>query len=201
MRRGSSTLVFAISLAACQTVCAQNPPEPLSVSAKWRNFIQETASPLTLGAVVFNGGAAHITNSDPRYGSDSRAFASQFGASMADIASQNFLGDFLIASAFHEDPRYFREGPAHGFWSRAAYAMSRAFLIRTDAGRESFNWSNVLGTAMSAGLSNVYYPPASRSGRVTAIHFGLSTAGTGFAKLVPEFWPDFRDTFFKRHKS
>jgi hypothetical protein len=171
----------------------------LSVAGKWHNFVAETVSPLTLGAGIFNAGFSHLTNSDPRYGTDSEAFAQRFGASIADIATQNFFGDFVLASAFHEDSRYVRKGVPYSKWSRFVYAVSRAVIIRTDAGGTSFNWSNVLGTAMSAGLSNAYYPAPSRTGGAMIIHFVTSVAGAGFANLAPEFWPDFKKKVFKRH--
>jgi hypothetical protein len=172
---------------------------PLSTRGKWHNFVDETVSPFTLGGGVFNGSLSHLTNSDPRYGTNSEAFAQRFGASVADIATQNFFGDFLLASAFHEDPRYLRKGAPYSKLSRFAYAVSRAVVIRTDAGGSTFNWSNVLGTAMSAGLSNAYYPPPSRTGGAMIIHFASSVAGAGFANLAPEFWPDFKRKVFKRH--
>jgi hypothetical protein len=62
--------------------------------------VAETVNPLTLGGGVFNAGLSHLTNSDPRYGTDSAAFAQRFGASAADITTQNFFGDCLLASAF-----------------------------------------------------------------------------------------------------
>jgi len=43
---------------------------------------------------------------------------------------------------------------------------------------------------MSAGLSNAYYPRASRTGGATALHFVTSWIGTGLGDLAPEFWPD-----------
>jgi hypothetical protein len=52
---------------------------------------------------------------------------------------------------------------------------------------------------MSAGLSNAYYPPPSRTGGAMIIHFASSVAGAGFANLAPEFWPDFKRKVFKRH--
>ncbi|HLJ17201.1 MAG TPA: hypothetical protein VKV15_22090 [Bryobacteraceae bacterium] len=172
---------------------------PLSVSQKWRLFENETVSPLTLGAGVFNAMLSQATNSDPRYGEGYGPFAQRLGASVADIASQNFFGDFLLASVLHEDPRYVRMGPGHSFWSRFGYAVSRALVIRSDTGGNTFNWSNVAGTAMSAGLSNAYYPPASRTGGAMAIHFGTSVMGAGFANLFPEFWPDFRQWIRRHH--
>jgi hypothetical protein len=48
-------------------------------------------------------------------------------------------------------------------WPRIGYSISRAMIARTDSGEVTFNWSNVVGCAMSAGLSNAYYPPLSRT--------------------------------------
>ncbi len=191
--------VLAIAIFFTPLLRAQQSDEPLSVNDKWHNFVNETVNPLVLGAGFFNAGISHLTNSAPKYGTDSGAFAARFGASMADIASQNFFGDFLFASAFHENPRYVRRGPRYGFWSRLGYAISRAVVIRSDTGANTFNWSNVLGTGVSAGLSNAYYPPASRNARATLWHFGNGVLGAGLGNLAPEFWPDFRDKFFRRH--
>jgi len=88
-------------------------------------FVHETVSPLTLGGSTFNAAFSQVTNTDPKYGVDSVAFGKRFGASIADIVSQNFFGDFVVASVFHEDPRYFRMGERHSLKYRAGYAISR----------------------------------------------------------------------------
>ncbi|HXY11577.1 MAG TPA: hypothetical protein VEI52_27330 [Terriglobales bacterium] len=166
---------------------------------KWTNFVHETASPLTFGGGAFNATFSQLTNTDPQYGANSVAYAERFAASMADIASQNFFGDFVVASVFHEDPRYFRKGPGAGFWSRVGYTLSRALVIRKDSGGNTFNFDNVLGSAFSTGFSNLYYPPASRTGKAMLMHFGIDVADNGFVNLAPEFWPDFRDKVLRRH--
>jgi len=166
---------------------------------KWNNFVRETASPLTLGGGAFNATFSQLTKTDPQYGVGTAAYAERFAASLADIASQNFFGDFVVASVLHEDPRYFRKGPGHGFWSRVGYSISRAVVIRKDSGSETFNFDNVLGSAASTGFSNIYYPPASRTGKAMAMHFGIDMADNGFVNLAPEFWPDFRDKVLRRH--
>ena len=186
-------ILVVLSLAALH---AQDPA--LTTSGKWHNFVDETASPLTLGATIFNAGVSQVTNSDPRYGLGRPAFGQRIGASAADIASQNFFSDFLLASALHEDTRYFRRGPEYRFWSRVGYAVSRSVVVRKDEGGDTFNWANVTGTAMSVGLSNAYYPSASRTSGAMALHFATSVAGAGFGNLAPEFWPDFRH-WLKRH--
>jgi hypothetical protein len=110
---------------------------------------------------------------------------------MADITTQNFFSDFLMASALHEDTRYRRMGEGHKLWPRVGYAISRAVWTRTDSGAGTFNWANVLGTGLSAGLANAYYPEASRTAPITFANWGTGVAGTGLFNLMPEFWPDF----------
>jgi hypothetical protein len=169
-----------------------------SVDEKWNYFVHETIAPFTPAAGAFNAAVSQATRSAPLYGRHWGAYPKRFGASIGDIFSQNFFGDFLLASAFHEDTRYVRRGPTHRTWPRIGYAVSRALIVRRDSGGEIFNWANVLGTAMSAGLSNAYYPPVSRTARESATNWGTSVAGSGLANLMPEFLPDF-SAWLKRH--
>ena len=189
-------LAFLCCIAASPLALAQNTGEPAlpppSVSEKFEHFETETFAPITLGAGAFNAAVSQISNSTPLYGRQLwPAYPERFGSAVADIASQNFFGDFLLASAFHEDTRYVRRGPESRLLPRIAYAVSRALVTRTDAGGATFNWSNVAGTAMSAALSNAYYPAASRTARASAVNWGTSVGGAGLANLLPEFWPDF----------
>ncbi len=166
----SSGLILNILL-LCTAALAQSsiqlaPPDEPAINTnqkRWTNFVHETAGPLTAGGGAFNAVFSQLTDTDPQYGKGGSAFAKRLGASYADIAAQNFFGDFLVASAFHEDPRYYRKGPGHSLTYRAAYAISRAFVIRKDDGTNGFNFDNVVGSAMSAGFSNLYYPPPSRT--------------------------------------
>ena len=112
--------------------------------------------------------------------------------------SQNFFADFLLASALHEDTRYVRKGPSRKLWPRVGYAISRAVVTRTDAGAAAFNFANVGGCAMSAGLSNAYYPPVSRTTSVSLTNLGTGIAGSGLTNLMPELGPDV-GRWLKRH--
>jgi hypothetical protein len=199
---------FVFMVLVCRALAQDAPPTvapPPSLAApsldeKWDFFIAETAAPFTLGAGALNATVSQVTRSAPLYGRHWKAYPKRFGASVGDIVSQNFFGDFLLASAFHEDTRYVREGPSHTLRHRVAYAISRAVVTRKDSGDRTFNWANVLGTAMSAGLSNAYYPPISRTPRETVTNWSTSVAGSGMANLMPEFWPDFRQWIKRRLK-
>lgn len=188
--------------ALAPTALAQNPEGPPSAAEKWELFESETFSPLTVGAGAFNAAVSQFTNSTPKYGSQLwPAYPERFGSAVGDIISQNFFGDFVLASAFHEDTRYTRRGPAHGLWERVGYAISRSVITQSDSGATTFNASNVLGTAMSAALSNAYYPPASRTAGASARNWATSVAGSGMAHLLPEFWPDFHAWMKRRFHS
>jgi hypothetical protein len=174
---------------------------PSSVSEKWDLFYSETVSPFTLAAAGFNATVSQMTRSAPLYGKHpwkDGAFPKRAGASLGDIVSQNFFSDFLLASAFHEDTRYVRMGSSRKRWSRIGYAISRSVITRTDSGNPTFNFANVLGSGMSAGLSNAYYPPVSRTMSVSLTNLGTSVAGSGFANLMPELGPDVSQWFKKR---
>jgi hypothetical protein len=200
MRPWLLIFVLASALRAQDAETPAPSPPPPSVAEKWNLFETETIAPFTLGAAGFNAGVSQITHSAPLYGRHPwpTAYPKRFGASIGDIVSQNFFGDFVLASAFHEDTRYVRRGPSQRLWPRIGYAVTRSIVTRTDSGETTFNWSNVLGTGMSAALSNAYYPPVSRTARESATNWGTSIAGSGLANLMPEFLPDFR-RWVKRH--
>src|SRR5580658_1068684 len=199
MLRWFPMLVFVLALRA-QDAGSSAPLPPPSVAEKWNLFDTETVAPCTLGAGAFNAAVSQVTHSAPLYGRHPWpvAYPKRFGASIGDIVSQNFFSDFLLASAFHEDTRYKRRGSSHRLWPRIGYAITRSVVTQTDSGEAEFNWANVLGTGMSAALSNAYYPPVSRTSRAAATNWGTSIAGSGLANLMPEFWPDLR-RWTKRH--
>ena len=174
------------------------PTPPVTVAQKWQFFTEETVAPYILLASAANAGITQVLKTDPQYGVGTLALAKRFGASMGDNISQNFFADFVMASAFHEDTRYVRRGPSRGFWSRFGYAVSRAFVTRTDSGQPTVNWSNFVGCGLQAGLSNAYYPPPSRTLSITLINWADSIAATGFGNLFPEFLLDFKH-WLKRH--
>lgn len=90
----------------------------------------------------------------------------------------------------HEDPRYYRRG--HGSIAvRAAWAVSRIIVTRTDRDTCEFNYSEFLGNSLSAGIANGYYPrdrkPGDNLDRLTS-QLISDTISNG----LKEFWPDLK---------
>ena len=174
------------------------PVAPLTVKQKFGLFAKETFDPYTAAASAAGAALSQINNDDPKYGHGAGPYAQRFGAAVADVTTQNFFSDAVLASLLHEDPRYFRRGPEFGVWYRVGYALSRVVITRTDAGKERFNFSGILGMSMGIGLSNAYYPDSSVNGEEVGTRFGTSLIATALGNLLPEFWPDVHQKFFHR---
>jgi len=197
----SALLTGALFAVCLSTARAQDPAATAtspSIAEKWQFFEGETINPFVPMASAITAGIEQAIRADPQYGVGTRAFAERFGAAVGDNVSQNFFSDFAMASLLHEDTRYVRRGAGHGFWSRMGYAISRAFVTRTDSGARTANWSNFLGCGLQAGLSNAYYPPPSRTLAATAINWANSAGASGLGNIFPEFLPDFK-RWLKRH--
>ena len=59
-----------------------------------------------------------------------------------------------------QDPRYYQLGKG-SFWRRAGYAISYIFVTRADSGTIQFNATEIVGSALAAGISTYSYHPAS----------------------------------------
>jgi hypothetical protein len=71
--------------------------------------------------------------------------------------------------------------------------VSRIFVTRTDAGRETFNSSEIIGAAISASISTyTYHPRSDRTLTNTASVWGSSVGYDTITIVVKEFWPDIR---------
>jgi hypothetical protein len=170
----------------------EQPVQPLTVEQKFGLFYKETVDPFTAVAAAAGAALSQAGNGDPKYGRGSGAYGKRFAAAVADVSTQNFFSDAVMASILHEDPRYFRRGSEYGLWQRVGYALSRVVITHTDAGTRRFSYSQIIGMGIGIGLSNSYYPAASVNGREVASRFGTSLAALALTNLMGEFWPDLR---------
>jgi len=176
-----------------QTVSKPDEPYvPLPVREKWQLFVRETMDPYAFATAAAGAGISQWRDSDPKYGEGWSAYFQRFGAAQADLTTQNFFSDALLASVLHEDPRYFREGPGRPVLQRIGYAISRVVITRRDSGKDTFNTSGLGGMGLGIVLSNAYYPKQSRDGDEMESRIVTSLMGAMIGNLLPEFWPDIR---------
>ena len=85
-----------------------------------------------------------------------------------------------------------------GFKKRSWYAITRLFVIRTDAGKHEFNYSEFLGNATAAGISLTYHTKQERNFSSFAGDYATQIAIDAFANQLKEFWPDIRHKLHKK---
>ncbi len=83
---------------------------PLTAKQKFALFAKETLDPFTFASSAAGAALSQIDNDNPKYGHGAGPYAERFGAAMADVTTQNFFSDAVLASLLHEDPALFPQG-------------------------------------------------------------------------------------------
>jgi hypothetical protein len=97
----------------------------------------EVARPITLLPALYSASYEQLFNTDPKYGHDAGAFGEKFGASMLRSASVRVISDGILASAFHQDPRYYRGGEGSVIHRGQRSAMQALVRRRDDGASQS----------------------------------------------------------------
>jgi hypothetical protein len=162
---------------------------PLSAGQKYQLFFKSATDPWPFLLAAFLAGTDQADNSFPEYGQGLKGYGKRFGASYGDYFIGNFFGNAVLASAFHEDPRYYQKGTG-SYVRRGLWAASGTVWCKRDNGSWGPNYANVMGNMVGAAISNVYYPAPDRTVGGT-LERGVSvTAQAIIGSEVIEFWPD-----------
>lgn len=170
---------------------------PLATHQKFNLALKDTVDPFTFVLAGFYAGVAQWQNDFPQYGQGSAAYGKRFGAAYADQAIGNYLTEAILPALLHQDPRYFRKGSGRT-WRRVCYAVTRTVVTRKDTGKNTFNYSEIVGNAMGAGISNLYYPASRSPGEETGEKFAVQVVSDSAFNILLEFWPDMRHAILKR---
>ena len=172
-------------------VSANTQPPPLTVRGKFKLGTEDSVD---YSAFVWTGivaGQSMALKSYPELGNGAAGYGRYYWRAFVDQASGTFFTEAIVPSVTHEDPRYYTLGHG-GFFRRTAYALSRVVITKTDSGGRTFNYSEIVGNAFEAGLSNAYYPPEERGFRKTAENWGTQLEAAALNNIAKEFWPDIR---------
>jgi hypothetical protein len=131
----------------------------------------------------------------PEFHEGAAGYARYFWHSAVDQTSENYMVEFIFPTFTREDARYYTLGHG-GFLKRTGYALSRAVITRSDSGAEVFNISEVAGAGAASGISNLYYPAASRSAGNTMSEWAEDVGIDAASFWFREFWPDINRHIF-----
>ncbi len=146
--------------------------------------------------------AGFSMNSDayPEFHQGVVGYGRYYWHTLADTASENFMVGGVGPALFHQDSRFYTLGHG-GFRKRAIYAATRVLITRTDAGNETFNFSEVVGSGAASGISTLYYPTKYRTWTKVGQKWLTSDLIDGANFTFKEFWPDINKKLSHLHKS
>jgi hypothetical protein len=172
-----------------------NQLPPMTWQQKFKAVTRGSFDPVEYPWYGVLAGISQGENSEPGYGQGAAGYAKRYGAYFADGTIENYVTSAILPSILRQDPRYYDLGKG-SFVHRSFYAVSRMFVTRTDAGGEQFNASEILGGAISAGISTYsYHPRADRTVVNTLSVWGTQLGYDTITAVVKEFWPDIKRRF------
>jgi hypothetical protein len=178
-------------------VSADTELPPLSVRGKFKLATQDSVDYSSFVWAGVLAGQSMALRADPELRNGIPGYGRYYWRAFADQASGSFFTEAIIPALTHEDPRYYTLGHG-GFFHRAGYALSRVVLTKTDSGGTSFNFSEIMGNGLEAGLSSFYYPPEERGFSNTALNFVSQLEAASTNNIFREFWPDIRRKLFRQ---
>jgi hypothetical protein len=194
---GRIPMVVRSSIVSNAAPDAPSAYKPLSPRCKFEAFVRQTYSPYTFVTAAFEATWAQMLAEWPEYGGGMEGWGKRFGTELANTESRRFFRTFLLATLFHQDPRYFPSGK-ETFVGRSWYAATRVLVTRSDHGVSQFNASEVLAALFASGLENAYYPDKDRAVGNTMARFAGAIGADAATDGLHEFAPDLR-RLFHRH--
>lgn len=192
---------------------------PLTAGQKFKVVARGSFDKIEFPWYGILSGISQAENSEPGYGQGWEGYGKRYASAFADGTIENFMTSAVLPSILHQDPRFFQSSEG-GFGHRAGYAVSRIFVTRTDSGHSQFNYSEIVGSALSAAIStNTYHPrsfittrfnpttdtltyvynASSRTLPNTASVWGTQVLYDTITIVIKEFWPDVHRKMNHKH--
>jgi Carboxypeptidase regulatory-like domain len=158
---------------------------PLTKKLKFSLALRAGTDPMIFAAVAFAAGAEQAGDT-PDYGQGAKGFGQRMGSLYASGFADIMLGEAILPSLLHQDPRYFYQGTGTTR-SRVFHALSSAFICKGDNGNWEPNYSNIGGDLAAGAISNIYYPQANRGAKIVFENALISGGGRMVNGIVQEF--------------
>ena len=160
-------------------------PEPLTTRMKFELAYKDLTHPVFFARAAAWAGveqAAGLRN----YPQNTRGYGDRLGTGLADGVTEGLIGNAVLPSQLHQDPRYFYQGSGTKK-SRALHAILAAFICKGDNGAWQPNYSTWGGSLISSSISLSYYPSSDRNARHVFGSFGIGMGLHVAGGLAQEF--------------
>jgi len=160
---------------------------PLAPKQKFELAWRSTIEPFTFVGVAALAGVQQATNDFAGYGQGAEGYAKRFGAAYANVISGTFIGSAILPSLLKQDPRYFYKGTGNTR-SRFLYALASPLICKGDNKRWQPNYSGILGSFATGGISYSYYPAGDRNATQLVLQNTLIRIGeSALSNVLQEF--------------
>lgn len=182
-----------------------NEEVSLPITPRQKAFLAaaDLSDPGNLAVVALSSAIYTASNPESAYGPGLKGFGRNYGYSLAQDATGEFLGGWLIPSLAHQDPRYHRM-PGTPTGRRILHALAHTVVSQHDDGSPMPNYATLLTYPISAEIANFYVPGLQTSVSATAKRVVIGLASDPAEALIGEFLPDvarrihIRVTFFQQ---
>jgi hypothetical protein len=171
-------------------------PAPLPPRLKFQLAWKSVTDPISILGVGMLAGIYQASDQLNGYGQGAAGYGKRFGAVYGDVFIGTFIDSAILPTMLHQDPRYFYRGP-NSDGSRFLYAVGNAVICKGDNKKYQPNYSAILGSFITSGISQAYYPSSDRG---TGLYFQTaliriaegSVAGLFQEYVVPKLTPQFK---------
>jgi len=161
---------------------------PLTSWQKFKLAANDSVALSTIASAAAGAGYNQAVDRPSGYGQGAGGYGKRFGAGMARSASDNMFGTFLLASALHQDPRFYVRDNL-SFKQSVEYSAKRIIFTRRDSGENDINYSGLISPLLSEGLANAYYPDENRTVSGTFIRYAADIGWRFGGNLLRQYWP------------
>lgn len=172
--------------------------KPLTQSERNRDYLKGLINPVLYFKAGLSSAIDHANDKPQEWEQGASGYGKRYGNIIGQYGIQRTV-TFGLASALHEDNRYFGSGKK-GIWRRAGYAIGTSFMARHDNGKLYPSVSMIGGYAGSAFISRAWQPPSTSSMGDAAVSFGWCMGYNALGSVAKEFLPDILKKFVKRRK-
>jgi hypothetical protein len=173
--------------------------QPLTQKERTHLYVKTMVNPLGYIKAGFSAGIDQWKDKPAEWEQGASGYGKRFANIVGQYSIQRTV-TFGLASALHEDNRYFNSGKK-GLWPRAGYAVASGILARHDDGSRHVSISQVGGVAAGAFLSRAWQPTSQHSAGDGAVSFGISMASNMGFSVVKEFLPDLGRVIARKRKN
>jgi hypothetical protein len=167
-------------------VTYETHPEPLTTGMKFHMAYKSLTNPVFFARTAAWAGVQQAADTPSQWRQGATGYGKRLRAGFVDATTEGLIGNAILPSLLHQDPRYFYQG-SDTKKSRALHAILAAFICKGDNGKTQPNYSTWGGSLISSSIALSYYPSSDRNAQHVFKNFGIGMGLHVAGGLAQEF--------------